>query len=221
HLLLVFNLIFNFMKFNKLTLYIVLSSICLQACKNDSFLDRFPQDQFSDPTYFQSENDLKLYANKFYDNLPAIVSFDADNNSDIMVPRTQNDLLAGNVTVPSTAGGWAPNDWLLIRQANYFLARYQRANAANAESYAAEVRFFRALFYWQKVARVGDVPLILEDLDDSSEELFGPRVDRNTVMDKVLEDLQFAVDNLPEKGSEQAGRIHKDAARALLSRIGL
>lgn len=209
------------MKFNKLTLYIVLSSICLQACKNDSFLDRFPQDQFSDPTYFQSENDLKLYANKFYDNLPAIVSFDADNNSDIMVPRTQNDLLAGNVTVPSTGGGWAASDWLLIRQANYFLARYQRANAANAESYAAEVRFFRALFYWQKVARFGDVPLILKDLDDSSEELFGPRVDRNTVMDKVLEDLQFAVANLPEKGSEQAGRIHKDAARALLSRIGL
>ncbi|SKB38280.1 Starch-binding associating with outer membrane [Sphingobacterium nematocida] len=209
------------MKFPKLTLYIALASVSFQGCKNDSFLDRFPQDQFSDPTYFQSENDLKLYANKFYDNLPVAASFDADNNSDVMVPRTQNSLLGGSVSVPSAGGGWAASDWLLIRQTNYFLTRYQRAAISNAERYAAEVRFFRALFYWQKVARFGDVPLLLKDLNESSQELFGERVDRSIVMDQVLEDLQFSVTNLPEKGTQETGRLHKDAARALLSRIGL
>lgn len=209
------------MKFHKLTIYVALATLCLQGCKNDGFLDRFPQDQFSEPTYFQSENDLKLYANKFYDNLPLAANFDADNNSDNMVPRSQDALLSGTFAIPSTGGGWAAADWLLIRQCNYFLERYQRAQTANAEMYAAEVRFFRGLFYWQKVARFGDVPLVLRDLDDSSEELFGSRMDRNVVMDQVLEDLQFAVNNLPENGTEQAGRLHKDAARALLSRIGL
>lgn len=209
------------MKFHKLIVYIALATFSLQGCKNDGFLDRFPQDQFSDPTYFQSENDLKLYANKFYDDLPVAASFDADNNSDNMVPRTQDALLGGTLSVPSTGGGWAAEDWLLIRECNYFLERYQRAQIANADMYAAEVRFFRGLFYWQKVARFGDVPLVLKDLDDSSEELFGPRVSRNVVMDQVLDDLQFAVTNLPEKGAAEGGRLHKDAARALLSRIGL
>lgn len=65
------------------------------------------------------------------------------------------------------------------------------------------------------------MPLVIKDLDDSSKELFGPRTDRSIVMDQVLEDLQFAVNNLPEKGNQETGRLHKDAARALLSRIGL
>lgn len=209
------------MKLHKLIVYITSATLGLHGCKNDGFLDRFPQDQFSDPTYFQSENDLKQYANKFYDDLPVAASFDADNNSDNMVPRTQDPLLGGTLSVPGAEGGWAASDWLLIRECNYFLERYQRAEIANAETYAAEVRFFRGLFYWQKVARFGDVPLVLQDLDDSSEELFGQRVNRKIVMDQVLEDIQFAVDNLPETGSEENGRLHKDAARALLSRIGL
>ena len=37
----------------------------------------------------------------------------------------------------------------------------------------------------------------------------------------VLEDLKFAVANLPEKNQAAAGRLHKDAARALMSRICL
>lgn len=209
------------MKTHKLTIYIALATLSLQSCKNDGFLDRFPQDQFSEPTYFQSEDDLKLYANKFYDNLPVAASFDADNNSDNMVPRSQDALLGGTLAVPSTGGGWAAEDWLLIRQCNYFLERYQRAETPNTEMYAAEVRFFRGLFYWQKVSRFGDVPLILKDLDESSEELFGPRVDRNLVMNQVFDDLQFAINNLPEKGAEQSGRLNKDVASALLSRIGL
>lgn len=209
------------MRIFKITIYLLITSISLNSCKNDGFLDRFPQDEFSEPTYFKSENDLKLYANKFYDDLPVVASFDADNNSDNMVPRTQNPLLSGTVSVPSAGGGWAADDWLLIRQCNYFLQRYNKENINNADLYAAEVKFFRALFYWQKVARFGDVPLILKDLEDSSEELFGPREDRGIVMDHVLEDLLFSVDKLPSRGAEQVGRLHKDAARALLSRIAL
>lgn len=120
------------------------------------------------------------------------------------------------------AGGWASGDWANIRSCNYFLEHYSRAETSFKERYAGEVRFFRALFYWYKVVNFGDVPLLLKALDDNSEELYGPREKREKVMDEVvLEDLKFAVANLPEKNQAAAGRLHKDAARALMSRICL
>ncbi|MVZ65357.1 RagB/SusD family nutrient uptake outer membrane protein [Sphingobacterium sp. DK4209] len=209
------------MKILKITLYTFVATLLLQSCKDDGFLDRFPKDAFSEPTFFKTEDDLLLYANGFYDNLPAITNYSEDNNSDVMVPRSINDLLAGTYVIPNNGGGWATGDWQAIRQCNYFLTRYSQANTTNKEIYAGEVRFFRALFYWQKVERFGDVPLVIKDLDETSEELFGPRVNRNEVMDFVLEDLKFAVENLPAKGTQKAGRLNKDVARALLSRVGL
>lgn len=212
------------MKNNNKYLTILLTSgllLTLNSCKDDGFLDRYPKNEFSEQTYFKTENDLKLYANSFYDNLPFLADYSADNNSDNMLPATSNGLLAGTVAIPSAGGGWDAEDWLPIRKCNYFLKRYEQAQTANKERYAAEVRFFRSLFYWQKVKDFGAVPLVLTDLDDTSAELYGPRADRNEVMDQVLADLAFAVSNLPDKGAEDAGRLNKDIANALLSRIAL
>lgn len=212
------------MKKNNRYLTILLTSgllLTLNSCKDDGFLDRYPKNEFSEVTYFKTENDLKLFVNSFYDNLPFVADYSADNNSDNMLPATSNALLAGTVSIPSAAGGWAADDWLPIRKCNYFLKRYEQVQSLNKERYAAEVRFFRSLFYWQKVKDFGAVPLVLTDLDDTSAELYGPRVDRNEVMDQVLVDLAFAVSNLPDKGTEETGRINKDVANALLSRVAL
>ena len=209
------------MRTKNIAIYLLGACLCLQSCKDDSFLDRFPQDSFSEPTYFQTEDDLALYANAFYDNLPFVNNYSIDNNSDVMVPRSINPLLSGAYTIPNTGGGWSTADWTAIRKCNYFLARYDKANTTNKEIYAGEVRFFRALFYWQKVQTFGDVPLIIKDLDETSEELFGPRVNRSEVMNFVLEDLKFAIENLPAKSAQKPGRLNRDVAKALLSRIGL
>ena len=194
--------------------------ILLAGCKRDNLLDKFPPDAFTEPTYFKTENDLKYYANSFYGSLPTQFP-NNDDNSDNMAPRSLNTLLAGNYTVPSTGGGWGVLNWTGIRRCNYFLARYSRAETHLKERYAAEVRFFRALYYWEKVKNFGDVPLVLADLNENSEELYGPRVPHKQVMDKVLEDLNFAVANLPTKSEAAAGRLHKDAANTLKSRICL
>ena len=199
---------------------IVVAVTLLTVSCND-YLDRFPKDSFSEPTFFKTENDLIYYANQFYGSLP-VQRMDNDNNSDNMVPQNINTFLAGTYTVPGSGGGWASGDWANIRSCNYFLEHYSRAETSFKERYAGEVRFFRALFYWYKVVNFGDVPLLLKALDDNSEELYGPREKREKVMDEVvLEDLKFAVANLPEKNQAAAGRLHKDAARALMSRICL
>ena len=199
----------------------ILVAVTLLTVSCNDYLDRFPKDSFSEPTFFKTENDLIYYANQFYGSLP-VQRMDNDNNSDNMVPQNINTFLAGTYTGLPLKKGWASGDWANIRSCNYFLEHYSRAETSFKERYAGEVRFFRALFYWYKVVNFGDVPLLLKALDDNSEELYGPREKREKVMDEVvLEDLKFAVANLPEKNQAAAGRLHKDAARALMSRICL
>ncbi|NII29788.1 RagB/SusD family nutrient uptake outer membrane protein [Pseudoflavitalea sp. X16] len=194
--------------------------ILVSSCKKEDFLDRFPQDAISEPTFFKNESDLKLYCNRYY-SLLTTQSFSLDQNSDIMVPRNIDPLLGGQVIVPASGGGWT---WTNERGLNFFLQRYQRAaeNDAVKNRYAGEIRLFRAISYWQKVKRFGDVPWISKDLNDQSPELYNPRDPHKKVMDSVLADLDFAVANLPETVTGvDADRLHKYAALAIKSRICL
>lgn len=187
------------------------------SCKKEDYLDRFPTDQFSEQTYFKSETDLKLYANQFYTSLPVEFSTN-DAASDNMAPNNRSAFLAGTYAVPASGGGWT---WSNIRACNYFLNRTATADipASIKQRYEAEVRLFRALFYWQMVVRFGDVPILETDLNESSQELTAPRNTHKEAMDFVLKDLDFAVANLGEHTSEN--RVHKYAALALKSRISL
>ncbi|WP_109697237.1 RagB/SusD family nutrient uptake outer membrane protein [Chitinophaga deserti] len=188
------------------------------ACNND-FLDRLPQDRLSEATFFKNENDLRIYANRFYTIIPA-QGHTSDNNSDNFVPRDRTPLLAGTYTVPNTGGGWT---WNNEREANFFLMRYERADAAPAvkAKYAGEVRLFRAYMWWRKVVQFGDVVWFGKDLNENSPELFAARTPRATVMDTVLNDLNYAVANLPVPASAEQDRVNKDIANAIKSRICL
>jgi hypothetical protein len=187
------------------------------ACEREEFLDRFPKDRFNEHTYFKNETDLKLYANQFYATLPVEFASN-DNSSDNMVPSSRSAFLSGTYIVPSSGGGW---DWSTVRACNFFLARNTSPEISDEikNKYNGEVRFFRALIYWGLVVRFGDVPIIKTDLNENSPELYAPRNAHKQVMDFVLEDLDFAVTNLPDPTDEN--RVHKYAALALKSRICL
>ncbi len=195
----------------------VMALAAFSSCKKEAFLDRFPLDSFSELTFFKTETDLKLYANQFYSTLPVEFASN-DVASDDEVPLSQNSFLAGTYVIPATGGGW---DWGTIRSCNFFLQRYQNAtiDAVIKEQYAAEVRFFRAMFYWQKVIRFGDVPIYEKDLNETSPELYSARNKHKDVMAFVLKDLDFAVANLP--ASVPNNRINKYVALALKARICL
>ncbi len=208
---------------------ILLAGVALASCKREDYLDRFPKSDISDPTYFKNENDLKLYANRFYPLLPAPVNGQGDNNSDNVVPSTRNAFLSGTYVVPATAtaaSGWT---WGDIRAVNYFLHRYERAEVPEAvkNRYAGEIRFFRALLYWNKVKQFGDVPWLSRDLTENDEALYSARTSRKVVMDSVLADLNFAVAHLPATNTAgmtpaaDRGRLHQYAALALKARICL
>ena len=85
-----------------------------------------------------------------------------------------------------------------------------------------EIRFFRALQYFSKVMTYGDVPWLEEDLNTDSEELYGPRTPRNEVVQHIIEDLDFAIEWLPEgRVSSSDNRLTADVARHIKARVCL
>lgn len=55
------------MKFNNLILYFSIIFL-MGSCKNE--LELYPEDALSDPSFWKTDQDLELYASRFYTNLP-------------------------------------------------------------------------------------------------------------------------------------------------------
>lgn len=189
----------------------------LQSC---SYTDLNPLEGFTDQSYWNTATDLELYSNNLLTNLPGISST-YDDESDDMITQSISDYLFNNLSV-ANASGW---DWTLIRNCNYFVTHYEKANCSEADKnkYLAEVRFIRALRYFYLIKRFGDVPWYNENLQTNDiEQLYKARDPRNMVLGKIIEDLQFGIQWLPEKSWGTFGeRPHKDAARQQLARVAL
>ena len=187
------------------------------AC--DDVIDLAPLDSFTDESYWTSVDDLRGYANRFYTNLSG-PSSSGDQQSDNRVPGSYDAWLYNEYNVEQ-ASDWS---WSNIRNLNFFMARYQRVTGSEADINAqvAVIRFFRALDYFGKIKSYGDVPWYEKDLNDTDqEELFKPRESRDMILGKVIEDLEFAIQWLPEKNAAPECGLHKDAARTQLSRVCL
>lgn len=189
----------------------------LQSC---TYTDLDPLQGFTDQSYWNTATDLELYSNNLLTNLPGISST-YDDESDDMITQSQSDYLFNTLSV-SNASGW---DWTLVRNCNYFVTHYQTAQCSEADKnkYLAEVRFIRALRYYALIKRFGDVPWYDENLQtDNIEQLYKARDPRNMVLGKIIEDLEFGIQWLPEKSWGTFGeRPHKDAARQQLARVAL
>jgi hypothetical protein len=188
------------------------------ACKKE--LDLKPFDKLSPVSAFNTEEDLQLYANSFYNILPDgkdIVRGDA--LSDYLVGSTPNTYLYG--TFNSTmATGWS---WSDLRNVNYFLEHYQHANVTTeaSEHYQGLARFFRAWFYFDMVKKFGDVPWYGKTLAANDPDLYKGRDPRTLVMDSVLADLNYACDHIRSKKDGTASQITKWVALAFKSRVCL
>jgi hypothetical protein len=191
------------------------------SCKK--VLDRVPLDSITDANFWTTPDKLKMYCNNFYPNL-AVPGANADDQSDNCVPNSPNTWLFNQAVVPASGGGWAANNWANIRSANYFLTHYQAVSgdASEINKYVAEIRFFRAYEYFNKVKSFGDVPWINKDLNTNDTSfLYMPRTNRKIVIDSVLADLNFAANNLPLPANAELGRLHKYAALQMIARVNL
>ena len=191
----------------------------LASC--DNLLDLSPKSEISQDDYFKTESDLQLFSNSFYNNL--LDKSPYDDQSDIYVQQTLSDeMLGGNKrTVPASDGGWT---WTDLRKMNTLLEYINQCNDEKAVvKYTALTRFFRAFFYFEKVKRFGDVPWYDVELGSADEALYKPRDSRELVMTHMIEDVDYAIDNLPDEKEETSSpyRANRWAALALKAQFCL
>jgi len=184
-------------------------------------LQELPVATASNQAIFGSKSGMELYVTSFYDILPGtdVGVFQGDDNSDLIARNGVDDYLATGVLSSVTSSGW---DWKDLRNINYFIENAEKSSVAGKENFIGVARFFRALFYFNKVKRFGDVPWIDQTIDfRDSTTLKGPRISRFDIMDKVLEDLNYAIENIELTSDQSCTRLTKNVARAYKTRICL
>ncbi len=196
-------------------------SLLLLAAVTACNLDELPVDTASNEAIFGSASGLELYTNSFYDILPGtdVGVFQGDDVSDLVARNGVDTYLAVNALSSVTSSGWS---WTQLRNINYFIENAENSAVSEKNHYIGMARFFRALFYFDKVKRFGDVPWIDKTIEiTDSLTLYGPRDSRFEVMDKVLEDLNYAIENITLTSDASSTRITKNVARAYKTRIAL
>ena len=192
---------------------IVLAGFAFTGC--DDLLDTVPKDRLTADTFFKSESELQAFAIVFYGNFP--------EGGDIYIANddhyTQNNLSneeMGKRTVPASGSGWS---WGALRNINTLLENLDHCEDATVRTqYEALARFFRAFFYFEKVKRFGDVPWYDTTIGSTdTEQLNRPRDSREFVMQKMVEDIDFAIEHLPS--TKSAYEVTKWTAMAFKSRF--
>ena len=215
---------------------------------NDSLLEKFPLDQITNETFWNTENDLAVYNTTLYNlvrndvAVPIMMGhtdgfnshfgsiWQQDELSDNLATREARHIFfqqirAGKHNIPSNPDWFGYQGWNFIRAINVGLANYDKAAIPQAtkDKYAAEARLFRGWFYAEKAAKYGDVPYVERELSVDSEELYAARPPRKEAMQKVLADLNFAVEKLPANWGDgnAPGRLNRWAALLVKARVCL
>lgn len=210
-----------------------LSAGMLMAGCSEGFLDRPPLSQISADNFYQTTNDLRLATAALYGGKPW-----AEWNYNCYLPI--GEVLSGNMALNywgdavqlhtfSVSGSneimiasWKAM-YKIIAHCNVTIKAIQdKAPASIPEkdrnAAIAEAKFLRAFAYYNLALQWGDVPII----EDNTDLINSPLVHRNPVNDVyrfAVNDLRFAVKNLPSK--DAAGRVTSWSAQGMLAKAFL
>ncbi len=227
-------------------LYFLISAVFLISCKKGE-LDKFPLTSISSETFWNTENDLSVYNNVFYNYAKSSemrllngnhegasrdgqYSLDGMTDNDVRsLPSNPNHvrIRAGQILTETNpiSFGWNNTCFNFVRAINIGLANYDKASVDQSiiDKYKAEARLFRGWTVADKVSLYGDYPWIDKELNIESEELYAERTPRETVMTNVLADLDFATTYLPDDWGDGGapGRLNRWSALLIKSRICL
>ena len=211
--------------------YILIIAIVgiFSACES---LDVPPPSIITDTEIFGSESGVTAYMTRLYSELP-IEDFKYQRN----VGFNRFEMFFGlgintgeyiqadyvrNWDVNSGFGYWPYDN---IRNANYFIEnlpkKSENLDSLKVKGWLGEAYFCRAYFYFGLVKRYGGIPIIKVAQDPTLpiEELKVPRNKEEDVYNFISEDLQKAINFLPE--TSVSGRANKYVAAALKSRAML
>ncbi len=225
----------------KITIYLLTFISVAALCTScDDVLNIDPTDRYSASTVWGSTDAVDAYVFGFYaiaqDNCEighANATTYNDCYSDIMKSgswnqynQTYNTALLQESTFTSADAGpfecWSSH-YTRIRRQNEFLRDAPSYVSTFGEEFInsrmGEIRFCRAFTYYLLIRVYGGV--VLRTTVDGPEANDKARSTEAESWALVIEDLQYAAENLPESWPSQRGRATKNAAYALLARAAL
>jgi hypothetical protein len=229
----------------KKKVFLIISLITVLSIGCDDFLDRQSLTTMDDATYWTSENNLRLFANGFYQNY--FVGYNVTWGVDYAPLRgyyfsddfTSTGKQGGFETQPPASRGstsetaawlttYAGPTWNFawVRKSNLFLERVEgmkdkHLNTAAYQHWTAVARFFRGYEYSRLVSVFGDIPYYDRVIkDDELAELYKDRDNRTMVMDKVHDDFAYVLDNMRLTDGENQ-YLNRYTAAGFISRFML
>jgi hypothetical protein len=218
------------MKYINKTIVLIFLLASISGCKKD-LLNKSPLDALSPETFYKTEPEVKIGLAGVYNGLrenPTSIhwyQFDFMSDDAFCEHAWQGSLEFGawkqNSSSATAFDKWARAYSTIVR-ANKFMKNLETAPVSDEikKQMTAEARFIRAFMYADLIHFYGDVPLILAE--QTLEEAQVPRTSKNEVLNAILQDLDFAAQNLPTKYSgSDVGRVTKGAALAYKARVYL
>lgn len=193
-------------------IYSIFSAVLLAAMATSCF-PQAPIDSVHPENYFKDASALKTWMNycyKEFDNQQVMLQ-DADD----FVSNDPCEVLAGTRTPSSQT--W---DWSVLAQANALIDNEKYCKDEDAVArFDAEAHFFRALFYFDKVRKWGDVPYFKGSVDASQGMKAANK--REYVMGEAIQEMQDAADELTTEVFDVPVRINRWVALGFLARAAL
>ena len=214
--------------------YILISAFALLTQSCNDFLEREPIDFGNENTFFQNAEELKYFVNNLYGMLPKNNELWGGLYTEDIVSDNQCSSSAQNLfykgdkkTVQVGQSGW---NFSNIRALNFFINKVNSKIESGEFSesdpqinhYLGEAHFLRAYDYYRLLRSFGDVPVFTDVLPDDQSVLSAAsqRKPRNEVARFILQELDKAA-SLMLTEEPEIGRITRDAANALKSRVAL
>ncbi len=198
------------------------------SCKKD-FLDKNPPNAVSTEIFWTSEADVQSAVAGVYTRLQENflgyerVYLDGFTDNAYLIANPFHSgittiAFGGISSTTATTAEMYSTPYRVIASSNYFLANVDKAPLTDQKknTYSAEVRFLRALAYFDLVQTFGDV-VIYTAPPATLEESQIDKSPRAEVYALIEEDLQFAMNNLPDE--KYNGHAVKGSAAALLARV--
>lgn len=211
-------------------LFFLMLSLLVWSCNDDEFLNRKPVNVLNEDQVWTNASValnvlVDLYdRNNEYQRTDKWYEF---TNFDEAFPSAAGDY--GRARIGDFGyGDWADWDYGYIRELNMFIDKCSKATKMDDQNervrMVAEARFLRAVNYFEKVKRMGGVPLILEvmtyNYSGDPSYLRHARAKESEIYDFVIAELDTVKNILPNSASEKS-RASKAAALAVQSRAAL
>ena len=187
---------------------LLLGSLTWSSCTD--MLDKEPLDKFTDsPLFWNNPSSVEGYAATFYNLFTGYGN--SGGTGDFFFKSLTDDQVGSGfdnwkyINVPASDGNWS-STWDEIRRANAMITSLNEQATDMDETtknhWIGVARLMRAWQYWDLVRKYGDCTWLDHVPDINDPLLFAARDDRDDVMDKVLEDLNFACENIEDVDSK-------------------